>query len=335
MRRASLSARSEVLARRSALAAAGTVRRRRKPGVVGLGVAWVAALVCFVVLLGSSAYQVTVLGTAFALAIASLGVGLELRALSQLSLGQGAFIALGGYTELILGSEHGWGFVPSMVVAVLIAIAVGALLGLAGSRLRTHYFILLTAAIQVLASACITGLTSLTGGAEGRSLPGSIDLWVGSISSIRGTAILTGVVAVIAAVAVDVLIRRPAGHRMIAVSRAAPAARASGISPVRQNVYGGCILGGLGALSGVLYAPLIGYLGPDEFALSLSIICVLVGVVSTRLSFAMAIVAAVVLEELTQGIASSGDWAGAIYGAIIVVVGAGMAAGQLARNRRS
>jgi ABC-type branched-subunit amino acid transport system permease subunit len=122
---------------------------------------------------------------------------------------------------------------------------------------------------------------------------------------------------------------------MISVSRAAPTARASGISPVRQNIYGGCILGVLGALAGVLYAPLIGYLGPDEFALSLSIICVLVGVVSTRLSFAMAIVGAVILEELTQGISSTGDWAGAIYGAIIVVVGAGMAAGQLARSRRS
>lgn len=330
-----MSVRSEVLARRPAVSPAGAVRRRRRPGMVGLTAAWVGALVCVAVLFNSSAYQVTVLGTAFALAIASLGVGLELRALSQLSLGQGAFMALGGYAELILGSEHGWGFIPAMIVAVLIAVVVGALLGLAGSRLRTHYFILLTAAMQVLASACITGLTSLTGGAEGMSMPGSIDLWVGSISSIRGMAILTAVVAVIAAVAVDVFILRPSGHRMIAVSRARPTARASGISPVRQNVYGGCILGILGALAGVLYAPLIGYLGPDEFALSLSIICVLVGVVSTRLSFAMAIVGAVVLEELTQGISSSGDWAGAIYGAIIVVVGAGMAAGQLARSRRS
>lgn len=301
--------------------------------MLGLAVAWAGALVCVAVLLNSSSYQVTVLGTAFALAIASLGVGLELRALSQLSLGQGAFMALGAYTELILGSEHGWGFLPAMIVAVAMAVAIGALLGLAGSRLRTHYFILLTAAIQVLASSSITGLTSLTGGAEGMSMPANIDLWVGSISSIRGTAILAAGVAVFATIAVDVLIRRPWGHRMISVSRAIPTARASGISPVRQNIYGGCILGGLGTLAGVLYAPLIGYLGPDEFALSLSIICVLVGVVSTRLSFAMGIVAAVVLEELTQGISSSGDWAGAIYGAIIVVVGAAMAAGQLARNR--
>jgi len=287
--------------------------------------AWGLAIACVILTMRAQNFQITVLGTAMVFAIASVGVGLQLKTLRLLSLGQGSMMAVGAYSQLILAGSYHWPFLSALAASLLIAVAIGSVLGLASTRVRSHYYILLTAAVQAIGAACLTGLASLTGGAQGSTTPSSISLFGMHIGTIKDLSVLAAVVAVAVAVLADLIYRSALGRRLIAAGASPALARGSGISVVGANICGNVLLAFFGALAGGLYAPLIGYLGPEEFALSLSITCVLVGVVATQWSFAMAIVAAVALQELTQSLSSVGSLSGLVYGAIIVVVGIALA----------
>jgi branched-chain amino acid transport system permease protein len=294
----------------------------------------VVALVLAVWTFNASGYQITVLGGAMAFAIAGTGVGLQLKTLRLLSLAQGSMMALGAYTQLVLVGRDHWSFLPALVVSLLLAAGVGVVLGCASARVRTHYYILLTAAVEAIVAAFISGLPSLTGGAQGAATPAALNLLGAQISTPKDFAELATVVAVVVAALADLCYRSALGRRLIAAGASPALARGSGISLTGANVAGNVLLAVFGALAGALYAPLIGYLGPDEFALSVSITCVLVGVIATQWSFSMAILAAVALQELTQQLSSVGSVSGVIYGAIIMVVGVVLAAGDRGLIRR-
>jgi branched-chain amino acid transport system permease protein len=296
-------------------------------GRVSVWGCWVLAAVCVGWTATVSGFQMTVLGTAMVFAAASVGVGLQLKTLKLLSLAQGAMLGIGAYGQLILTGRYHWDFLSALVVSVLIAAVVGIVLGLASVRVRTHYYILLTAAVQAIGAACMSGLVSLTGGAQGTATPSAVSLFGLRLESIKQLSILAAVVAVATALLADVIYRTAPGRRMIAAGSSPILARASGASVVAANIMGNVLMAVFGAVAGAVYAPLVGYLGPAEFALGMSITCVLVGVVSTRISFSLAIVAAVLLQELTQQLSDVGSVSGVIYGGIIVLVGTGLALG--------
>ena len=296
-------------------------------GRISIWGCWLLAVICVGWTATVSGFQMTVLGTAMVFAAASIGVGLQLKTLKLLSLAQGAMLGIGAYGQLILTGLYHWDFLSALVVSVLIAAVVGIVLGMASVRVRTHYYILLTAAVQAIGAACMSGLVSLTGGAQGASTPGTVSLLGLHLDSIKQLSILAAVVAVVAALLADVIYRTALGRRMIAAGSSPILARASGASPVAANIWGNVLMAVFGAVAGAVYAPLVGYLGPAEFSLGMSITCVLVGVVSTRVSFSLAIVAAVLLQELTQQLSDVGSVSGVIYGGIIVLVGTGLALG--------
>jgi len=288
---------------------------------------WILAALCVAWTVTADGFQTTVLGTAMVFAAAGIGVGLQLKTLKLLSLAQGSMLGVGAYGQLILTGRYHWDFLSALVVSALIASGVGIVLGVAAVRVRTHYYILLTAAVQAIGAACMSGLTSLTGGPQGDATPATVSLLGLRLISVSQLAVLAAIVAVAAALLADLIHRAALGRRMIAAGSSPILARASGASPVAANIWGNVLMAVFGAIAGSVYAPLIGYLGPAEFSLGISITCVLVGVVSTRVSFSLAIVAAVLLQELTQELSDVGSLSGVIYGGIIVLVGTGIALG--------
>lgn len=305
-----------------------------RPGRLAPWACWALAALCAGSALTAQGYQMTVLGTAMVFATASVGLGLQLKTLRLLSLAQGSMLGIGAYGQLVLTGEYHWDFLSALAVSALIAAAVGSVLGAAAVRVRTHYYILLTAAVQAIGAACISGLSSLTGGAQGAPTPAGVTLLGLHLESVKQLSVLAVIVAVLGAALADLICRTALGRRMTAAGSSPVLARASGASPAAANVWGNALMAVYGAVAGAVYAPLVGYLGPAEFALGISVTCVLVGVVATRVSFSLAIVAAVALQELTQRVSGVGSLSGVIYGAIIVAVGVGLALGTTRGFRR-
>ncbi len=154
-------------------AAAEAPRRSISTVWLGRGLVLVAAvlLVLYPVLSDNLYYQnMIILSLVFAIAASGLSIITGLA--GYVSLGQGAFIGLGGYTVGILATHHPdtsvWLWVPlAGVVAALVAL----LLGLVALRASGPSFVIITVAFLFLVQVIAINWRSLTGGTEGLSLP--------------------------------------------------------------------------------------------------------------------------------------------------------------------
>ena len=82
-------------------------------------------------------------------AIAVLGLNLLTGFNGQISLGHGAFFAVGAYTAAILIDQANWPYWATLPVAALVCFVAGYLFGLPALRLEGHYLALATFALAV------------------------------------------------------------------------------------------------------------------------------------------------------------------------------------------
>jgi branched-chain amino acid transport system permease protein len=144
------------------------VRRRLvKGGLFAAGVALVAVLPAFVNDFRS--FRLATVGVYF---IAVLGLNLVTGETGQISLGHGAFMAIGGYTTAILMVDHGVRDVWTIPVAAALAGAAGVAVGVPALRLSGLYLALATFGIAVAVPALIKRFDGLTGGTTGLNLFG-------------------------------------------------------------------------------------------------------------------------------------------------------------------
>jgi ABC-type branched-subunit amino acid transport system permease subunit len=104
-------------------------------------------------------------------AIGAVGLNVISGYGGYVSLGQGAFLGLGGYTLAILSTRIDvtpWIWVP---VAGVVAGVFAALLGVIALRTRGHSFVIITIAFLFLLQLVATNWKSLTNGTAGLTLP--------------------------------------------------------------------------------------------------------------------------------------------------------------------
>lgn len=103
--------------------------------------------------------------------IGALGLNILVGYTGQISLGQGAFMAIGAYSAGILTARLGVPFWASIPVASLLTAAIGLIFGLPSLRLKGLYLAIATLAAQQIVEWTITHWTALTGGTEALVVP--------------------------------------------------------------------------------------------------------------------------------------------------------------------
>ena len=98
--------------------------------------------------------------------IAVAGVYVLTGLTGMFSLGQAAFMAVGAYASGLLVIKAHVPFVPAVILAVVMAVAVGYLIGFPAVRLRRDYISLVTLGFGEAIAALLNRMTSLTGGAS-------------------------------------------------------------------------------------------------------------------------------------------------------------------------
>jgi branched-chain amino acid transport system permease protein len=135
-------------------------------------IGWVlfAALILLLITELASSYQDLQLadGTYYFAALA--GLTLLAGQSGQISLGQGAFMAVGAYTVALLIGNEGWSLVPALVAAVAVSALVGLPVGAAASRLRGPYLAGATLAFAVGLPALADRFPATFGGENGLSI---------------------------------------------------------------------------------------------------------------------------------------------------------------------
>src|SRR5205807_2296589 len=99
----------------------------------------------------------------------------------QISLGQGAFMAVGAYTVALLIGNEGWSPAPALAAATAVSAIIGIPVGAAASRLRGPYLAGATLAFAVGLPALADKFPKTFGGENGLVInPPTPPSWLGA-----------------------------------------------------------------------------------------------------------------------------------------------------------
>jgi branched-chain amino acid transport system permease protein len=240
------------------------MRRALEAGAVAAGVVVVVVLPFFI-----SDYHALELGRVGLYFVAILGLAVLTGYSGQISLGHGAFMAIGAYTTGILVAHHHWNELATIPLAGLIAGAVGFAFGLPALRLYGAYLSLATFGLAVSIPAIAKKFDHFTGGSSGLLLPFRTGDWFYRLSwSCAG---------ILLAVAWLVLRGRP-GRSLRAIRDSQVAAVAMGVNASLYKTGAFAFSAFYAGVAGSLLAIVSGSVYPDSFPVSLSL-NVLIGLV--------------------------------------------------------
>jgi branched-chain amino acid transport system permease protein len=250
----------------------------------------------------------------------------------QISLGHGAFMAIGGYTTAILMTDHGVKDLWTIPLAALVAGGAGFLFGLPALRLSGLYLALATFAVAVATPAVIKKFQHFTGGGSGKNLFGNPQL-TGSLHPVHvfGHPLsfynwlyyLVWTTALAGYVAIWLFLRGRTGRALRAVRDSETAAVSSGVSLARYKTLAFGVSAAYAGVAGSLFVIVTNYVNPDTFPINLSIF-LLVGVVVGGLGSLLGLIAGGVLIEFlpfwAQDVSKSPGAPSVVYGVVLIAL---------------
>jgi branched-chain amino acid transport system permease protein len=264
--------------------------------------------------------------------VALIGLNVLTGYTGQISLGHGAFMAVGGYTTAILMSDHGVKDVWTIPLAALVAGTVGFLFGIPALRLSGLYLALATFAIAVSTPALIKRFEGFTGGGSGLNLFGTPELTASLTPvTILGRELtfndwlyyLCWTVALIGYVAAWLLLRGRTGLALRAVRDSETAAQSSGVSLPRYKTLAFGVSAAYAGAAGALFAIATTFVNPDTFPVALSIL-LLVGVVVGGLGSLVGLIAGAVFIQFlpiwSQEISKSPGAPAVVSGLVLIAL---------------
>jgi branched-chain amino acid transport system permease protein len=255
-------------------------------------------------------------------AIALLGLNMLTGYNGQISLGHGAFYAIGAYSAAILMDKYGVPYWATIPIAGAVCLVAGFLFGLPALRLEGLYLALATFALGVSAPQLLKyhGLESWTGGVQGIviakpdapfGLPISADHWLYYFT--LGVAIVMFVLG-------RNLLRGRVGRAMIAIRDNHVAAQATGINNALYKSLTFGVSAMYTGIAGALGAIAVQFVAPDSFNIFLSITFLVGIVVGGLASISGALYGALFIQfvpNIADSISKAAPWA--IFGVFLIV----------------
>jgi branched-chain amino acid transport system permease protein len=202
-------------------------------------------------------------------AIAIAGLSLLTGINGQISLGQGAFVAVGAYTMAEVQTHHPLNLVLELVIAAAVSAAVGLVIGIPATRLRGPYLAGMTLLFALALPFLSDKYANFFGGDQGlTTIPPSPP---GSISAAKWLAWIQILCALVVMVLLANLISSRFGRSFRAVRDNEVAASLAGVHVARTKVIAFVVCSSCAGLAGALLALSSGVVNTGEFPLSLSI----------------------------------------------------------------
>ena len=231
----------------------------------------------------------------------------------QISLGQGALMAIGGYTCALVILNLGFNFWQSIILAVLASLVAGWILGITAARLSGPYLAGTTLVIALAIPSLANRFESVFGGDVGLSVDfGNPPEWlssaIGEIGYEQWQLFATLPFASIALYLALNLFKSRTGRSWRAVRDHEIAASLTGVNVQRIKIFTFVVASGFAGLAGAMYG-LRGIVGPSVYPISLSLALLTGAVLGGLRSIGGAFIGAVLVVFLPDLIeAISGSW---------------------------
>lgn len=202
--------------------------------------------------------------------IAVQGLNIITGYCGQISLGQAAFMAIGGYTSAILADRLGFPFWLSLPCSGLMAGLVGLIFALPAVRIKGFYLAMATVAAQFIIGWAVFLLPDLTGGVNGLIVP-LATLGGFQFSSERDFFYLFIAAVIVATLISKNLARTKVGRSFVAVRDNDLAAGVMGVNPFTSKLLAFFICSTYAGVAGSLWVHYVGVCNMDHFSFNNSI----------------------------------------------------------------
>ena len=254
--------------------------------------------------------------------IATSGLDLLFGYSGQISLGHAGFYALGAYGSALM-SLH-WGLHPliTMLIAAIIATAVGVVLAYPASKLKYHFLSLCTIGFgEIIYQLVVNSPGDITSGFSGLYGIPAVTIFGFKLSKNVPIFYMLLVFAIIFLFVKQRIVHSKVGRAFIAIRDNTTAANGMGIDVTRYRVMAFGISAFYTAFAGALYAHFVRFISPETFtqeALSVPLLTmVLFGGLGSLWGPVIGSVVVTLVKELLQ---ATGTYQMIIYSGFIVIV---------------
>ena len=290
-------------------------RTLRRFGVAAIALALLAVPLLFPDFL---VYQFSV---ALTYAIAILGLNLLMGFNGQISVAQGVFFAVGGYTTAIFMTRYGMNALLTLPIAVATSSLLGLVVGIPALRWQGLPLAFITFGLAVLVPPLALKLEAITRGASGISMakPMPPAWFPGNQDTLLYGLCLAGL-ALCALIAMR-LTHGDTGRSLRAVRDNPLIAESLGVHLAKVRLAAFVTCSGMAGFGGGLFAIVNGFVSPESFQMTKSFDFLVGSIVGGITSISGALVGALFIMFLP-------DWAadmnialsGLIYGAVLVAM---------------
>jgi branched-chain amino acid transport system permease protein len=285
-----------------------------------IGILALLAIACVLPFVSSN-YHIFQLTLTLIYAIAVLGLNLLTGFNGQISLGHGAFYAIGAYTTAILMDHYGMPYWATLPIAGAICLGFGFLFGLPALRLEGHYLALATFALALATPQLLKYklFEDWTGGVQGIVLLKPDAPFKLPLNSDQWLYFFTLAVTVIMFVLAWNLLRGRLGRAMIAIRDHPLAASAMGVNTSLYKSLTFGISAMFTGIAGALGAIAVQFVAPDSFGLFLSFtffVGIAIGGLATISGAFYGAVFTEFVPNIADEISKAAPWA--IYGIFLI-----------------
>lgn len=293
-------------------------QKARKTPSLGLGSA--VSAVVLVLFLPLNNYYLTLLTTAAAYCVAVFGLVVLLGYAGQISLAQASFFGVGAYVTAIGTVLHHLNFWLAGLLGVLVAGALGAVLGVVSLRVGGHYLAMVTISFQVIVSLFLVNSVSLTQGPDGITGIPRPSLGFATLSTNRSYLLFCVVILCVVAVLVWGLAMTRLGRSMRALRENELAAEVLGVPTYRVKVVAFVLSACLAAIGGMLFAGGFQFVSPGDFSFAQSILLLTMTLVGGARSVAGGVIGSLLVVFLPEWLRFLQNIYLAVYGGALILL---------------
>ena len=190
----------------------------------------------------------------------------------QISLGNGAFMAIGGYTTALLLLHLNWPYIVVLVLSAAVTAVAGGIVGVAAARLRGPYLAGATLMLGVALPALASAYQGTFGGDQGLNVTFTAPAFLGAAFPLtRWQAWVSTAVALVTLLLLANLCYSRIGRNWRAVRDDEVAAALDGVNVAVTRILAFVVSAICAGLAGSLLAIVTSLVAPGAFTITLSI----------------------------------------------------------------
>ncbi|SHE90530.1 amino acid/amide ABC transporter membrane protein 2, HAAT family [Marinitoga hydrogenitolerans DSM 16785] len=260
----------------------------------------------------SKPFILLILSSILIFAISALGLNIISGYTGQISIGHGAFMAIGAFTTAYLTLTYNIPFFINLIIAMLLSAILGIIIGLPALRLRGFYLAIATMAFGIAVEQLIGAFDFLGGHVGLRDIPPLI-------KNDFGIYIINLIFYVLLSYFAIVLTKSPIGLKYKMIRESEIASRAYGINISYIKLHAFIISAIYGGIAGTLYAHTMGYISPTDFGLATSLNLLAMIIIGGISSIHGGLIGAIVITGLPFIFSRSNIPMSLIFGGLLII----------------